>query len=92
MFVVLLVIMTCLGWVLSILAVATLSGAGVGPVLLIWVGLMVLFGSMVLRAATRSGSSESYRAQEWAAELEALEELGRLPQAGLRGGAAAERL
>ncbi|RRH73913.1 hypothetical protein EG244_11530 [Falsigemmobacter faecalis] len=69
-----LIILSSLGWLLSVLAVISLSGVGLWSVLGIWLCLIVVFG-VTLRRALSAGSEASSRLHyELAADLDALRE------------------
>lgn len=72
--VIVLIILSSLGWLMSVVAVVSLSGVGLWSVLGIWLCLILVFGA-TLRRAVGSGNGAAARFQmELAADLEALAE------------------
>lgn|GEM_PF-5347810 len=89
--VIVLIILSSLGWLMSVVAVMSLSGVGLWSVLGIWLCLIAVFG-LTLRRAVASGTGAASRLQmELAADLEALGERGR-GAAASAGDVAARRI
>lgn len=88
MLVIVLIMLSSLGWLMSVVAVMSLSGVGVWTVLGIWLCLIAVFGVTLRRAMVAGSGAAARLQQELATDLEALAEWDRGANAAGRDGAA----